>query len=173
MGLLWRKSKSYCNPTKHTPTITKTFNVMENLTHETRTKTFTQLTNEVSEIKRMLLEKSNEQPADPDRWFDLNELCNYLPDKPAKATVYRWVRQSAIPHYKGARKLRFLKSEIDIWLKTGKRKTVFELSRESAACLKKRDGKVVLMIVKYCFSALKFLIQLGKFILIISQYFMN
>lgn len=139
---------------------------MKNLTPETLPKAFTFLTTEVSEIKRMLLEKSNEQPADPDRWFDLNELCNYLPDKPAKATVYRWVHLCAIPHYKGAKKLRFLKSEIDLWLKTGSRKTVFELSSEAAACLKKRDGKVLLLIVKYCFLVLKFL-------QIISQYYMN
>lgn len=146
---------------------------MENLTLETLPKAFTFLTNEVIEIKRMLLKKSNEQPADPDRWFDLNELCNYLPDKPARATVYRWVRQCAIPHCKGVKKLRFLKSEIDLWQKTGRRKTVSELSSEAAACLKKRDGKALPMIVKYCFSALKFLIQLGKLIQLISQYFMN
>jgi predicted DNA-binding transcriptional regulator AlpA len=116
---------------------------MENLTLETLPKAFTFLTNEVSEIKRLLLEKSNEQPTDPDRWFDLTELCNYLPDKPAKATAYGWVHTGAIPCHKGAKKLRFLKSEIDLWLKSGKRKTVAELANEAEAYLKKKGGKVL------------------------------
>jgi predicted DNA-binding transcriptional regulator AlpA len=116
---------------------------MENLTLETLPKAFTFLTHEVSEIKRLLLEKSNEQPTDPDRWFDLTELCNYLPDKPAKATAYGWVHTGAIPCHKGAKKLRFLKSEIDQWLKTGKRKTVAELASEAESYLKKKGGKVL------------------------------
>jgi len=52
-------------------------NFTEGLTLETLPKAFTHLTNEVSEIKRLLLEKSNEQPTETDRWFDLNELCQY------------------------------------------------------------------------------------------------
>ena len=116
---------------------------MENLTLETLPKAFTFLTNEVSEIKRLLLEKSNEQPTDPDRWFDLTELCNYLPDKPAKATAYGWVHAGAIPCHKGAKKLRFLKSEIDVWLKTGKRKTVNELAAEADTYLKRKGGNAL------------------------------
>lgn len=116
---------------------------MENLTLETLPKAFTQLTNEVSEIKRLLLEKSNAQPTETDCWFDLNELCKYLPDKPAKATAYGWVHSGAIPCHKGAKKLRFLKSEIDLWLKTGKRKTVTELATEAEAYFKKKGGKVL------------------------------
>jgi len=52
-----------------------------------------------------------------DKWMNLNELCNYLPDRSSKATVYGWVNQKNIPVHKGGKKLRFLKSEIDIWLK--------------------------------------------------------
>ena len=52
-------------------------NFTEGLTLETLPKAFTRLTNEVCEIKRLLLEKSNEQPTETVRWFDLNELCKY------------------------------------------------------------------------------------------------
>ena len=58
---------------------------------------------------------------DSDQWFDLKELCEYLPDKPSKATIYSWIHNRTIPFHKGAKKLRFLKSEIDIWLKDGKK----------------------------------------------------
>ncbi|OFZ00336.1 MAG: hypothetical protein A3K10_08230 [Bacteroidetes bacterium RIFCSPLOWO2_12_FULL_31_6] len=113
-------------------------NLTEGLTLETLPKAFTHLTNEVSEIKRLLLEKSSEQPTETDRWFDLNELCNYLPDKPAKATVYFWVHSGSIPNHKGTKKLRFLKSEIDTWLLTGKQKTVSEIAVEVDQYLSKK-----------------------------------
>src|SRR3982751_2306496 len=103
---------------------------MENLTLETLPKAFSQLTNEVSEIKRLLLERSNDKSADLDRWFDLNKLCQYHPDKPTKPTVYGWVNACVIPVHKGGKKLRFLKSEIDTWLKQGRKKTFSEQACE-------------------------------------------
>jgi excisionase family DNA binding protein len=111
---------------------------MENLTLETLPKAFTLLTNEVSEIKRLLLEKSNEQSTEPDRWFDLKELCLYHPDKPSKPTVYGWVNAGTIPVHKGGKKLRFLKSEIDTWLRQGRKKTFAETAIEADQYLKER-----------------------------------
>lgn len=110
-------------------------NFTEGLTLETLPKAFTHLTNEVSEIKRLLLEKINEQPAETDRWFDLTELCNYIPDKPSKPTVYGWVNACTIPVHKGGKKLRFLKSEIDNWLKQGRKKSNAEIEQEAKAYL--------------------------------------
>jgi excisionase family DNA binding protein len=115
-------------------------NLTEGLTLENLPKAFSQLTNEVSEIKRLLLEKSNEQPTETDRWFDLSELCIYLPDKPTKPTVYGWVNAGIIPVHKGGKKLRFLKSEIDNWLKQGKKKTFAETASEAEKYLKTKKG---------------------------------
>lgn len=106
-----------------------------NLTLETLPKAFALLTSEVSEIKRLLLEKSKEQRPEPDRWFDLTELCQYHPDKPSKPTVYGWVNAGTIPVHKGGKKLRFLKSEVDAWLKQGRKKTVADLNSEADAYL--------------------------------------
>jgi excisionase family DNA binding protein len=113
---------------------------MEILTLETLPKAFVSLTNEVSEIKRLLLERSNEQPAETVRWFDLHELCLYHPDKPSKPTVYSWVNAGLIPCHKGGKKLRFLKSEIDSWLKQGKKKTLVETAKEAEQYLKNKKG---------------------------------
>ena len=115
---------------------------MQNLTLETLPKAFTLLAEEVSEIKNLLLEKSNEQPTEADRWFNLNELCQYHPDKPSKPTVYGWVNAGSIPVHKGGKKLRFLKSEIDNWLKQGRKKTFAETIEEAEQFLntKKRKG---------------------------------
>ena len=66
-----------------------------------------------------------------DQWFDLSELCEYHPDKPSKPTVYGWISANKIPHHKGAKKLRFLKSEIDTWLKQGRKQTLAEMDQET------------------------------------------
>jgi excisionase family DNA binding protein len=66
-------------------------------------------------------ELQSTQPVETDRWFGLAEFCNYHPDKPSKPTVYAWVNAGSIPYHKGGKKLRFLKSEIDKWLRQGRK----------------------------------------------------
>lgn len=113
-------------------------NLNEGLTLETLPKAFSFLTNEVSEIKRLLQERNCEKPAQEDRWFDLNDLCIYHPDKPSKPTVYGWVNAGLIPVHKGGKKLRFLKSEVDEWLKQGKRKSLAEIEAEAELYIKSK-----------------------------------
>jgi predicted DNA-binding transcriptional regulator AlpA len=76
----------------------------------------------------MLLAISNPQPTNTERWFDLPELCEYLPDKPKKATVYGGFTKVKFLLIKerAQKKLRFLQSEIDAWLKQGKKKTILK-----------------------------------------------
>jgi excisionase family DNA binding protein len=84
----------------------------------------------------------NEQPTETDRWLDLNELCIYHPDKPSKPTVYGWVNAGTIPVHKGGKKLRFLKSEIDSWLRQGKKKTLAETASEAETYLKLKGNRL-------------------------------
>lgn len=88
-----------------------------------------------------LLEQRNIMHSiEPDQWFDLTRLCEYLPDKPAKATVYGWVSQSNIPYHKKSKKLFFLKSEIDNWLKADRQKTDNEFANEAENYLIKKKN---------------------------------
>ena len=82
----------------------------------------------------------SEQSMETDRWFDLKELCIYHPDKPSKATVYGWVNASVIPVHKGGKKLRFLKSEIDNWLRQGRKKTQAEIANDAEQYCKTKRG---------------------------------
>jgi hypothetical protein len=75
------------------------------------------------------LSKKN-QPL-PDRWFTVVELCDYLPNKPKRQTVYSWVQHSIIPYHKRSIGLYFLKSEVDLWLKEGRVKTLSEISKDA------------------------------------------
>ena len=65
-----------------------------------------------------LIRTSADTQSDPNAWFNIEELCEYLPDRPAKQTVYGWVFQKKIPYHKKGKKLQFLKCEIDEWLHT-------------------------------------------------------
>ena len=72
-----------------------------------------------------------------DQWFSLDELCEYLPGNPAKATIYGYVHRRAIPHKKLGKRLMFLRSEIDAWLKSKDRKTVEVIEAEADQYLSK------------------------------------
>ena len=80
-----------------------------------------------TEVIRKLLERGD--TSDADQWFTIDELCSYHPDKPSKQTVYGWVSEGTIPVHKNRKKLRFLKAEIDQYLKEGKRKTYKEVAQ--------------------------------------------
>ena len=111
---------------------------MKEITFEDLPRAVSGLFKKLETIENLLLLKNDETHSEPDQWFDLNRLCNYLPDKPAKPTVYGWVHSGIIPCHKGAKKLRFLKSEIDQWLKKGKQKTLAETADEAEQYLARK-----------------------------------
>ena len=90
------------------------------------------LIGKVERLESLLSATKSELP-ESDKWFNLQELCSYLPDKPARQTVYGWIGQKLIPYHKKGKKLQFLKSEIDAWLIGDKHKSVSELQADAAA----------------------------------------
>ena len=90
------------------------------------------------------LRKNQTNPSDTeDKWFNVIELCAYHPNKPAKATIYYYVAKNLIPYHKSTKNLRFLKSEIDAWLKEGKKKTASDIEAEADEFLSSRKRKEV------------------------------
>ena len=89
-----------------------------------------------------LISKTQSNSQESDQWFNLQQLQDYHPDHPAAPTVYAWVGQRHIPNHKHGKKLMFLKSEIDKWLKSGKRKTADEIKAEAAEFVTKK-GRIV------------------------------
>lgn len=90
-------------------------------------------------VEAILLEQKNTSPApDPDRWLDITELSHYLPDHPAVPTIYGYIHRRIIPFHKQSKKLYFLKSEIDNWLRSGRRSTMEEMVRDAEKHLRKR-----------------------------------
>jgi excisionase family DNA binding protein len=113
---------------------------IQNITLETMPKAMGYLIEKVEALEKAWQEK-NEQPIIPsNRWMNIDELKDYLPDHPAKATIYGWASNRQIPYHKGGKKLRFLQSEIDEWLSAGKRKSESEMESEASEYLNKKKG---------------------------------
>lgn len=74
----------------------------------------------------------------PDRWLDINQLSDYLPDRPKTETIYERARNGEIPAHKKGKKWYFLTSEINLYLKTGRKKTKAEKMEELKADAEKQ-----------------------------------
>ena len=74
-------------------------------------------------------------------WLTVPELCAYLPDHPAKPTVYGWVYDKLIPYYKRSKKLLFRKDEIDIWAGARRTPTAQEIQTEAIDYVNSRRMK--------------------------------
>jgi len=62
----------------------------------------------------------NKLPEEANKLLTLEELQKYLPENPAKQTVYGWVNDRLIPYEKHGKRLYFRQSNIDKWLSNGR-----------------------------------------------------
>ncbi|MCG2460388.1 helix-turn-helix domain-containing protein [Flavobacteriaceae bacterium F89] len=108
---------------------------LTNFTHDTLPQGVTMLFKEFNELKRLLLKKQAEPTEQADKWLGLDDLVKYDPAKRAKATWYSIVSRGKVPYHKNGKHLVFLQSEIDEWLRTGKRRSNAEIEAEAEAYL--------------------------------------
>jgi excisionase family DNA binding protein len=113
---------------------------MESLTLETLPKAVANLTETVNEIKRLLIEKSSEQP-EADQLLTIQQAAELL--SLSVPTIYGYVHRAEIPVSKraGTKRLIFSKQELIAWVKAGRKKTVSEISAESHTYLRKKKGQ--------------------------------
>jgi excisionase family DNA binding protein len=111
---------------------------MENLTLETLPKAFSNLTNEVGEIKRILLEKSNPPQPEPDQLLTVQQAAELL--NLSVPTLYGYSQRAEIPVCKKGKRLYFSKQTLFEWIKEGKKKTLAETSSEAEQYLKTKKG---------------------------------
>jgi excisionase family DNA binding protein len=87
--------------------------------------TFNEIPSAIAELNRkmdvLLAEYSSKPPEDRDYLMDVTDLRAFLPEQPARQTVYEWVFKRKIPFEKYGKKLYFRKSAIDIWLTNARR----------------------------------------------------
>ncbi len=82
-----------------------------------------------SAMEKYFIAYVENHPPEPDI-IDLNGVVGYLGLK--RSTLYTMTSRKEIPYYKVGRKLLFKKSELDRWVKEGKRKTSREIEKEAA-----------------------------------------
>lgn len=95
-------------------------------------------------LQTVIINQLAKDQLEPDHWFDLNELVEYDPEKRSKATFYGYIHNNTVglPYHKRGKKLIFLKSEIDLWIKSGRKLTSSEAEAEATKFLSnKKKGK--------------------------------
>jgi len=107
---------------------------METLTFDQLPQAVTMLTKEVSELKRLLIEKQ-EQPTDqPEQLLTIDEVATLL--HLTKPTVYSKVSKNEIPGVcKQGKRLYFDRQTIIDWIKQGRKKSNAEIEQEAKAYL--------------------------------------
>ena len=75
-------------------------------------------------IRKVLSENQTAQTG-RDEWFNIQQASSFL--GLAVQTIYQKVCELEIPFHKKGKKLWFLKSELDQWLKDGRQKTRKEI----------------------------------------------
>lgn len=53
-----------------------------------------------------------------DRWLSVDEITEYISIK--RDTVYKWISDKNIPTHRVGRLWKFLKEEVDDWVKSGR-----------------------------------------------------
>lgn len=103
---------------------------MENLTFEQLPEAVTKLTKEVSELKRLLINKSEQQlTQQPEKLLNIQEAGELL--NLTVPTMYSKVSRGELPVMKRSKRLYFSQNELIDYLKAGKRKSSAEIEAEA------------------------------------------
>lgn len=96
-------------------------------------ESFPQFANDIIESQKKLMQLISEvvKTPEPDRWLTLDELVEYDPLKRSKQTFYRLTHRGEIPHFKSGKRLTFIKSEIDEWLKSSCKVSLDDLNNKN------------------------------------------
>lgn len=96
------------------------------------------LSNEIGEIKRLLLEQTIQPQADPDKLLTIQQAAELL--TLSVPTLYGYVHRAEIPVCKRGKRLFFSRQELLSWVKEGRRKTTAEISAEADEYMSGRKG---------------------------------
>jgi excisionase family DNA binding protein len=106
----------------------------ENLTFDLLPQAVTQLTNEVSELKRLIIDKQEQAATkQPEQLLTVQEAAEFL--KLTVPTIYSKVSKGELPVMKRSKRLYFSSTELMEYLKGGRKKSNAEIEQEAEAYL--------------------------------------
>ena len=109
----------------------------ENFTFDQLPQAVAMLTKEVSELKQLLLQKSDQQATPPaEQLLDVQQAAEFL--NLSVPTVYSKVSRGELPVMKRGKKLHFSNTELMQYLKVGRKLTNLEIEKEAENFLQKR-----------------------------------
>lgn len=112
----------------------------ENLTFDQLPKAVTMLTNEISELKRLFLEKSDQQQTEkPEKLLTVQEAAQFL--NLSVPTIYSKVSKRELPVMKRGKRLYFSSTELMEYVKKGRKKTNTEIDAEVEAYMSNHKKK--------------------------------
>lgn len=115
--------------------------MIENLTFDQLPKAVSMLTNEISDLKRLLLEKREQQPTEqPEQFLNIQEVAQFL--NLAVPTIYSKVSKRELPCMKRGKRLYFSSTELMEYIKEGRKKSYSELEQEAETYLSKNKKRL-------------------------------
>lgn len=106
----------------------------QNLTFDQLPKAVTMLTKEVSELKRLLIEKQEQVPTEQsEQLLTVQEAAQFL--NLTVPTIYSKVSKGELPVMKRSKRLYFSSTELMEYLKEGRKKSNAEIEQEAEAYL--------------------------------------
>ncbi len=102
---------------------------MQNITFETLPAAVSQLLLEVENLKSLITGQRSEPSQAQNEFLTVEQAADFL--NLAYATIYAKVGQREIPHCKRGKRLYFLKSDLEKWIKEGRKKTATEIHNEA------------------------------------------
>lgn len=103
------------------------------VTHDNMPMVLSMIMQKLDLLEELFNRSQNKPQEVTDEWMNLKQLCAYLPSHPAEQTVYGWTSTRTIPYHKNGKHIVFSKSEIDEWIRKGKRKSEADLEAEALA----------------------------------------
>lgn len=111
----------------------------QNLTFDSLPDAVRMLTNEVSELKSLLLKKAEAPTTETEQLLTIKEASDFL--KLSVPTLYSKVSRNELPYMKQGKRLYFSSTELMEYVKQGRRKTDVEIQAEADTYLSnKRKG---------------------------------
>jgi excisionase family DNA binding protein len=98
------------------------------ITFENLPLAVSQLQNQLNNIERLLLDKSNDNPQESEQLLTIKQTSNLL--NLSVPTLYSKVQRAEIPVCKRGKRLYFSKLDLMEWIKQGKRKTKADIESE-------------------------------------------
>ena len=106
----------------------------QHLTFDKLPEAVTMLTKEVSELKRLLIEKQEQPTTDQtEQFLTIDEVATLL--HLTKPTVYSKVSKGELPVMKRGKRLYFSRTELLEYVKAGRKKSNAEIEQEAEAYL--------------------------------------